>query len=378
MSKSELDLLLMRIRDGEVSPAEFARAQELIQLDARIPDELKSDEDLFEDEPGFAATALLAVLGVEDDGLGALLADAIRAEVVSDGPPEAVITAADLDGDEAWEEIAQILRRGLVAEAVGIEVADRVLEAVGLVDQQVPLAEAVRFEAGQLDVVAEILVGIGRPAPNWPIETAIRAEAGESDVADSVMTQTGLKESAFPLRSAVLHLAGHIDVADQVMASLGLEDHRIAVGEAVRAEAGSVDVAAEVMDRSSVTVHSFPLAAAIRAEAGDVDVSDAVMNAVRRTAVAPTPKSWVAANRRTVWGVITLAAAALLTVVAGYPLLMEDDPDRAFRVDEENYDFASADEITIEDLEYAEDAFIQVMQADEEAGAPMIVWVQEG
>ena len=72
-------------RDGLADTDEVSRARSLVEQDARLPEELRSvaltdDEDLAADAAG-----LLSVLGSDD--LGALLAEAVRAE--AEAGPEA-------------------------------------------------------------------------------------------------------------------------------------------------------------------------------------------------------------------------------------------------------------------------------------------------
>jgi len=209
---SNLEDLLRRLRDGTAGPGDAQRARAMVQDDARLPDEIRdvalaSDEELAEDAAG-----LLSVLGVDD--LGALLAEAVRAEA-EDAPVPQV--------HDGWELIAEVLREGLRAEAGQVDVADGVLRRLAVVGFAwgPVIAAAVRAEAGVADVSAGVVAALELSALP-PVAEAVRAEAGDVDVTGAVFAELGIA-AAVPLAEAVRAEAGSIDLADAVLAELSLQ-----------------------------------------------------------------------------------------------------------------------------------------------------------
>lgn len=203
-----LEILLGQLRDRTADPAALERARALVQVDERIPPELRGEVLCDPAEAETDAVGLLALLGADDEP--GLIAAAVREE---SGP-----FAADVDDN--WEPIGQALREGLVAEAAGFEIADVVV-------RRLPMAG---FSWGP--ILAE----------------AVAVEAGSADLADDVLATLDLQRLA-PLASALAAEAGQIDVVGAVMAALAgeLPLTGAPVGDAVRAEAGTVDIVPAVM-----------------------------------------------------------------------------------------------------------------------------------
>ena len=279
---------------------------------------------------------------------------------------EAAEARALLDADDGF---GGWVRDAVSAEA-GIDVADAVLAAIDA--DPLPLADAVRAEAGQADVSAEALVALD--GTSWPIGDAVRAEAGAVDV------------------SAAVHAA--------------LQGFDLGLAQAARAEAGGVDVADDVMKALQVQDSGGLdwMVAAVRDEAGTVDVADAVMSTLgSRTAMpdaaADAPKVPQPANRRWFRRLAVVAAAVALIgatgVVGGSAVIggliwgassttapegagggvqiaSEGGSDQL--LPSPDMVFASAAEIVVEDLSYGDG--VQVFQDQGDAGA-MILWVDE-
>ncbi len=353
-----LEKLLECIRDGVASPEEVARARELVAHDARLPDELReiglTDED---DLPG-DAVGLLAVLGAAplfDEGLREALSD-VAAEVLADGEEE---------HDAEWEAIAEVLREGLVAAAEGVEV-------VGAVMARLPApawsygpatAEAVRSEAGTVDVAGDAMADLGDALP--PVAEAVAAEAGEVDVVSAVLSELSL-EGGVPVGEAVAAEAGEVDVVSAVLSELSLEGG-VPVGEAVAAEAGEVDVVAAVVEELGLA----SVREAVTAEAGQVDVADQVLDTVapaQPSVLQEAPALPAPANRGWTWGAVVMAAVALLVV--GLSQL----PGLGGSTEDTDLVFASAGELVVEDLEFADD--VTVIQAEGDEGA-VILWMED-
>lgn len=263
------------------------------------------------------------------------------------------------------------------------------------------LRAALFEEAGEVDLVGGVFAAIAATLPvregvraelagSLPVADAVRTSAGPVDVADDVMEDvTDSWISALLDREltgaeharALGQLAGH--------ATAGLQMTQFAdVGRALRtaiaAEAGptpslwqGVSAGIGIADAEEVVGYDGArVADAIREEAGTVDVTAAVMQRVKQSAVAPVGEVPVPANTRFAWGAMMLAAVALLSIVGANALFgaAEDGfPNRGTPVAQ--LDFASPDEITIDALEYGEDAFVQVITTEGDDAAT-IIWIE--
>lgn len=252
-----LETLLSQIRDGTAGPADLERARVLVQVDERIPPDLR-DEVLRDPADAEAdAVGLLAILGVEDSLFGDIAA-AVHEESGLFVPGAFEPIEVDLSLDDAWEPLGRALSEGLVAEADGVEIADIVM-------RRLPITG---FAWGPVLV------------------DAVAHEAGPSDVADDVFVTLGLAESA-PVASAIAAEAGEIDIVGAVMAALAAE----------------------------LPLVVSPVAEAVRAEAGTVNVVPAVMGiVVPDPARLPRPAN---DNRGWAFGAVVLAATALLAIAVG-------------------------------------------------------------
>jgi hypothetical protein len=211
MSLSELENLLIKIRDGDVSDDVCMRAEALLSRDERLPVELRTES--LRDDPAATAVALLSVLG-HDDGFGLNLAEALAFELN--------------------EDLGGMLSSGPISNAVN----------------RGP-------ETGPLEISVEMVAAV--EADGLPIAPAVVAEAGHCDVAAAVMNTLDLVHS-LPLAEAIAELAGPVDVVQDVMVDLGQET--VPVAQAVLAEAGTVDVVEAVMRevRKGALVPGLPVA----------------------------------------------------------------------------------------------------------------------
>lgn len=265
---TELDRLLMRIRDGDASPATLARARALLAEDVRLPQDLR-EIGLDDDDPAIAAGALLGVLGLDGGLFGELLGEALQFEaglpaVDAPAPVEVSITAADLAAQEA--EGLPPIADAVAALAGDIDVDIAVLRALGV--QVIEVGDAVRGVAGQTDVADAVAARLG--AVPTPVAPAVRAEAGEVELAADVVRPLG--DPLWPIAAAVQTSAGRADVVPAVLSDLGIVT--VPVAAAVVAGAGDIDIAPAVLDRLGAV--GTPVAAAVVAEAGQVDVLSAL------------------------------------------------------------------------------------------------------
>jgi hypothetical protein len=473
---TELDQLLMRIRDGDTTPATLARARALLAEDVRLPADLR-EIGLEDDDPAIAAAALLGVLGLDEGLFGGLIGEALQFEAGARPTPippvvEAPITAADLAAQEAAglppvAEAVAALAGDIdidiaVLVALGVQVVDvgpavrghagetavsgAVAARLGSVPTQV--AAAVRSEAGDVDVSVDVVSPLGDPL--WPIAAAVRSVAGVVELAPAVLEALG--EVSVPIAAAVADAAGELDVAPAVLHNLGVQ--ALPVADAVAAEAGTIDVLATLgpafaegwvaglLDRelpaaahrlAAARVLRHPevaaeltafaevgrhvrtaitescgatpylwehvaaelgladpeqvagyeegvVAQAVRESAGSIQVAPAVMAQLRPVAVAPeadpVPEAANTAPWR--WAGVALAAAALIVVIVGRvapldAMLGDGEPSSVMWTP----DFASADEVQVEELDYDEGVNVTVQLPDEEGDRPLIIWVNE-
>lgn len=316
-----------------------------------------------------------------------------------------------------------------VADALAREVGeppDLSGAVMGQVDAEVlPIGAAVSEEAGGIELAAAVLGELGAEVP--PVEAAVRHEAGAPDATwvREVLEAIGIE--VLPVAEAVRAEAGTVDVAERVARTLspevlaGLLDHQLdatthrlaaeAVGEdqlgseltamadlardlrnALDEEAGSApsvwgEVAHAVGIAEPERVEGWDetvLAEAVHHEAGEIDVIEAVQREIGKAPPRSMPLAEIPmeslpppANRRT-WGLggLVLAAAALLAVFVG-PLagwLPGGDGADGMLLPS-GMTFASAQEVVVEDLQYADS--VQVFQTEGEGGA-VIIWFDEG
>jgi hypothetical protein len=434
MSLTRLEDWLRRISEyGDDAAVDAARA--LLLTDERIPDELRYVLD-DPDERSDAAEALLFLLGEGES----LVAEAIRAEAGSPEPddlesnPIAGVPVAEAVRAEAgttavsgvWCESAHDVAAAVRLEAGSVDVADAVAGALGV---GIPLVHgALRWSAGAVDV-ANAVIGAGPP-----IGAAVRSEAGTIEVGGAVLA--GLGVGVPPVAAAVREGAGTVDIVDAVTSLLleeesdlpegwlsGMLDRELPrdqhVGGAARiaasrvlgrdltdfASTGSrlraaVETEAETISIWDEVATSIGLAdpevvsgwdgvavkTAVTVEAGEIDVVGAVMSRVRRSAVAPAADSTEpeAANG-SYWLTAVVAIAATILIVFGFSMgVGPQSAPGAVAIGEApeageptGLVFAKADEIRVDDLNYADDATVQLIQ-EEGDDAATIIWVDEG
>lgn len=351
-----------------------------------------------------------------DIGARMPVAEVVRSELVAQVGDAVRTIAGDVDvADAVMARLglsvpAIPVREAIAAEAGRIDVTDAVVP-----ERRLPIADAVRAEAGRADVVARVGARLAWPA-SPPVAAAVRAEAGRVELAEIVLARLSLAETRVPVADAVRAEAGSVDVAGTIAdlvapwwvsalldRSLSEPAHRLAarrlmtdpaagremtayaeLGRNLRAsvleEAGEIGsvwpaVASAIGIAEPDEVPGYDgaaVAAAVRAEAGTIDVTADVMRLIRRRSLAPVEEIEAApANRGFTWGAIAVAAVAILTLLVGRNFTATPVPV------EEPIEFASAAEITVDDLSYGEDTLVQVIQ-EEGDDAALIIWVDEG
>jgi hypothetical protein len=404
MMRDDLTQLLGRIERGEHTPDELERARALARQDDRLPEELR--HDVLTDEDAQAdAGALLSLLDADPfaglvgqavfDAAGIDIADAVLAAIGSaEKPPvaeavrEEAGSAPDMEvPDDGWLPIASSLTQGLREAALGFDVSAAILAAIGD-EAAVPVAQAVRELAGDVDVVPAVLAVLGH---EWmDVAAAVREEAGIVDIVEPVMDVVepawlcGILDGQLPaeqhraaaqalMRDPALGLAmtGFADIGQTLRAAVYEQAGTVSMWASIAPQIGIAD------PEEVVGWDGQAFALALRTQAGTVDVADAVMLRVQQgsTVVVPvavpepanaTPTSW----RSAVPALVMIAAAVTLFLMVGLPTTPSQGTDNGPALQ-----FASASEVTIEDLSYADNVIVHVIPA--EGDGPLIVWVDE-
>lgn len=326
------------------------------------------------------AVDLLAVLDeARDEGLAEALAEAGGSVDVADGVMAALFGAAASPVADAVD--AEAGRPGdlgrahdpaalPVAEAVAAE-AGRGPELAKAHDPEaLPLAEALAAEAGTAALVEPVMARLGEEVPELP-------EGWASAFFDARLPD-GLR-----VRAAE-RLATDADARAEIAAFA--EVGRL-LREAVPAEAGAAPavwpavadaVGADVEPRVEGWDEGL-LGRAVAAEAGEAAIVDRVMATVERGAQAPTPLPLPEPANVGGWsglGLVLAAAAAALLVAVLPRVLGGADPGDPW-TPRPLSEFATADELTVDRVQYGERASVFV-EVPETQGAPVLIWVDDG
>lgn len=156
-----LPSLLSRIRDGIATDADRLRARSLVEADQTLPADVRDLSLAAPAEAGEDAAALLALLGLE--------------------PLFALHDTESLDAD----------------------VAADVMAALGL-DQALPVADAVSFEAGTIDVSDRVMAEIGLAARPIPVAPWARPIAVPAPLPFAANNARGFRWAAVALAAAAL------------------------------------------------------------------------------------------------------------------------------------------------------------------------------
>jgi hypothetical protein len=381
----------VRVAAGEVEVAVDVLTALGFRLSVPVAEAVQEEASRVDVTAGVELSLAVAA-AVEEEAGNVELADQVLAslglqtlEVASSVRREAgeVDLAEAVVHELGWELIA--VAAAVCEECGSVEVVAGVLGALG--EESVPVAQAVRAQAGTVDLAGDVLRALGYPGV--PIGDAVRDAAGVCDVASSVMrvVEPGWisamldNELGDEHRLAVRRLREDPFASAEMtrMAQLGRE-----LRASILVEAGEVvsvweGVAAELDIAVEAAAFEVPVGAAVVGESGEVDVAEDVMVRVGRSAVADVPViPEPANNRRWLWSGVALAAIALFTVLVGGRLFTATDgsPDVASRLDDSGLEFAAADEITVDDLTYADDVFVQIRH-DDDPEAPLIIIVDD-
>lgn len=191
---TDLLTLLKDLRDGSTDADTCAQARQLVQHDARLPEDVRAVA--LTDDVRAEAVALLGLLGHEPLGLRA----AIESEAGS----------VQVALEDAWSSLGAHLAPAIEAEAGRVQVAlDDDWTEVGA-----HLVAAIEAEAGRVQVALDDAWA----AMAAQLVAAVRAEAGPVELADEVLFEIGLADDL--IGAALAHEAGTIDIADGVLAAI--------------------------------------------------------------------------------------------------------------------------------------------------------------
>lgn len=266
-----------------------------------------------------------------------------------------------------------------------------VLGALGL-PMGPDVASAVAAQAGSIDLTPGLgvdLLGIA-----WPVGVAVSARAGSVDLVDEVVAAVSDPDLSL---SAMLDAAVSGEARQAVSERLARDPAarrrmRVWAGmgralrEAVRPGAGEVPDLWETVARAVGVEDPQEVAGwderllsrEIPAAAGEVEVTAAVMSriAADTSGVAVAPSLPAPANNARWWqaAAVLVAAGLLIWVVPRLPLGPSDDGAGGFV--EQEVRFATADEVSVEQIRSGNSASIFVEMPSDEGG-PVIIWVDE-
>jgi hypothetical protein len=356
----------------------------------------------FEAGPVDVVGAVLQTAGLEDVQIP--LAQAIAAEGGS------VELADDVLARCGLSSTTLPIAAAIAGEAGQVEVSTLIADIEAeLTELRLPLAAAVASEAGSVEVVGAVFAELGLEEVSFGlVAEAVRAEAGTVDVwpeLEAVVSDAWISAMLDHQLAPAAHRAAVQRLQDEpgagammtAFASIGSE-----LRTAVAKEAGPCPyVWASVAEAIGVDAEAVEgwdgaaFAAAVRAEAGEVAVAAAVMQDIARLEARAYPRRAAVVEVESVelpkpansgWSTSTLlmaAAALLLFTVLPFGMNGVFDGGSDTGGSEpvvsvetgEPVQFASAGEIVIENLDYADDA--AVMQTVGDDGA-LILWVEDG
>jgi hypothetical protein len=295
-----------------------------------------------------------------------------------------------------------------------VELANAVMAVLG--EAELPLAAAVHQAAGDVDVTPAVAESLQQGM--LPVALAVQQASGAVDVAREVMASLELG-GELAVAEAVRDEAGSVDVwlpVSQLVSETwtsALLDHEL-VGAAHIAAAQRLmrdpeaakdltafadigrllrtGIEAEIDDVNlwSAVAHGIGLAdaeevpgyaaddvaAAVREEAEEIDIAAIVMRTLDRSALTSEPDVMEPANNgRFPVEMLWVAAAALLFTLVGLSVIDVAGPAVEGSTPMQ---YASAGEITIENLEYFEGQGQEWYVDDDEDGeGVMMIWVDE-
>ena len=284
------------------------------------------------------------------DSLQLLCLQAADGELDAEG--RAALLAAGED-PEAWSDLPSLVRDTLRVDDLP-ELADKVLAALGLVDE-IPAIQSALAVEGSPELADAVLGALGLDTGDQALRAALR-EGGEAgpDLATDVLQALGLAAEG-PLLGELLRTGlpeEEPDLADAVMVAIGAADQATPLGELLSTGAG------QSPELWSGVAEALGLATE---EAADSDATDEAPMA----AVVPLrpARRW---SQLGAIGVAMAAAAALLLVVKGSPQ-GSSPTEMAFRL-------APVNSVQFEDM-YSEAAMVQVIEQDD--GGPTIIYIYE-
>ena len=330
-----LDALLMRVLDGEASPAEREELLELADADERL-----------------AAHERLRV--------------ALRAAImeVADTPVDVVGEVLEaLSIEDGWGSISDALR----SEVMNFDISDSVMAAIETPAAEAPVLEAVAEEPAPEEEVVLSALFDGELSVEERIQLAGRI-ASDTESRDTLNAYAQLGRL---MRQSVEAEAKQVDLSGTwagVAQAIGLEDPEYVEG----------------WEPVGAALREVILTEAHMSQAESTELTDEILAAVQpRELVLLEPEEpeevleLHAAQTRHLLPAMAMAALALVVAVPFLSPSTEDSAsDEPVVTEELQLDFAEINKAEVENLEYAQDVFVHVIQ-DEGEGAPMIIFIEE-
>ncbi len=327
--------------------------------------------------------------------LDALLMRVLDGEA-SSAEREELLELADADERLAAHERLRVALRTAIMEVADtpVDVVGEVLEALSIEDGWGAISDALRHEVMDFDISDSVMTAIETPAIETPaaeLETAPEEEVvlsalfdGEVSVqermalAGRIASDTESRDTlnAYAqigrlMRQTVKAEAKHVDLSgtwSAVAQAIGVEDPEYVEG----------------WEPVGQALKDVVLAEAHMSQAESAELTEEILVAVRPRGLVllepEEPEEAVELQASQARYLLPAMAMAALALMAALPFLSpstkDSNPLDPVAAEELQLNFAEINKAEVENLEYAQDVFVHVIQDDGE-GAPMIIFIEE-
>ncbi len=327
--------------------------------------------------------------------LDALLMRVLDGEA-SSAEREELLELADADERLAAHERLRVALRTAIMEVADtpVDVVGEVLEALSIEDGWGAISDALRHEVMNFDISDSVMTAIETPAIETPaaeLETAPEEEVvlsalfdGEVSVqermalAGRIASDTESRDTlnAYAqigrlMRQTVKAEAKHVDLSgtwSAVAQAIGVEDPEYVEG----------------WEPVGQALKDVVLAEAHMSQAESAELTEEILVAVRPRGLVllepEEPEEAVELQASQARYLLPAMAMAALALMAALPFLSpstkDSNPLDPVAAEELQLNFAEINKAEVENLEYAQDVFVHVIQDDGE-GAPMIIFIEE-
>ncbi|MEE2749868.1 MAG: RseA family anti-sigma factor [Myxococcota bacterium] len=325
-----LDALLMRVLDGEATSAEREELLELADADERLAAHERLRVAL--------RTAIMEVADTPVDVVGEVL----EALSIEDG----------------WGTISDALR----SEVMNFDISDSVMAAI-----ETPALEVLADEPPPEEEVVLSALFDGEVSVQERMALANRI-ASDTESRDTLNAYAQIGRL---MRQSVEAEAKHVDLSGTwaaVAQAIGVEDPEHVEG----------------WEPVGQALKDAVLAEAHMSQAESAELTEDILVAVRPRELVvlepEAPEDTVELQPAQARHLLPAMAMAAMALVFAVPFLSPSDEgptsDEPVATEELQLDFAEINQAEVENLEYAQDVFVHVIQ-DEGEGAPMIIFIEE-